>query len=201
MKAFLPIIGLLMFAQSAFAQVTFQSQSREVLRHFPLVVVVNKAAQGFDAQQAQIYVDGKHIATVAVSTGREKKETSKSGREYTTTTPVGWFSPTFQDKNYFSQTWQAPMPWSTFFKGGIAFHAALPAYFDKLGSRASGGCIRMMPQTAEWLFKAVQHYGKGTVPAFTRHGGLQRDANGNLVATTGWRTLIVVEDRPSYGLY
>lgn len=201
MKALLPLIGLLLFAQGAFAQVSFKSQSRDILAYFPLVIVVNKAAQGVDAQQAKIYVEGKLAATVLVSTGREKKEIAKSGREYVTGTPVGWFSPTYQDKDYVSKTWEAPMPWSTFFHGGIAFHAALPAYFDRLGTRASGGCIRLMPETAEWLFKAVRHYGKGTIPVFTRHGGLQKDSNGNLVGTTGWRTLIIVEDRPSVGLY
>lgn len=174
---------------------SFASQANTLLRYFPVVIVVNKAAKGATAQRAQVYVDGILMLDTKVSTGREKQENAKSGKKYFSATPVGWFSPTWQSRNHFSNTWQAEMPWTTFFHGGIAFHAALPAYYKQLGSRASGGCIRMLPQEAQYVFDLVKFYGKGRVPAFTRHGGLKRDRNGDVVMTNGWNTLIIVEDR------
>ncbi|MBX3040130.1 MAG: L,D-transpeptidase [Bdellovibrionaceae bacterium] len=177
-------------------KVTFDSQASILLQYYPLVVVVNKAARGPGAQHARIYVEGSLWKTVPVSTGREQQENSKSGKKYFSATSVGWFNPTYLVENHFSNTWQADMPWSTFFNGGIALHAALPPYYGKLGTRASGGCVRMMPDVAESVFKMSKKYGKGTVPSFTRYGGLQVDAMGALQMKTGSRTLIIVEDRP-----
>ncbi|MFN8790957.1 MAG: L,D-transpeptidase [Bdellovibrionales bacterium] len=165
------------------------------LREFNFVIVINKAVRGATAQRAIAYWRGQYYATFAVSTGRERGEVAKSGKRYVSTTPVGWYSPTFLSRNHVSSLWGAKMPFAVFFNGGIATHAALPANDKDLGTRASGGCVRLRTEEARWVFEAVQSSGKGMVPRFKRNGEPLRDRNGQFQYAQNWRSLIIVVNR------
>ena len=164
-------------------------------REFDFVIVINKATQGPTAQRALVYVRGQHYATFAVSTGREKNEVAKSGKRYFSTTPTGWYSPTFLSRNHVSSLWRVRMPFAVFFTGGIATHAALPGSYKDLGKRASGGCVRLRTDDARWIFETVQSAGKGMVPRFHRNGEPVRDRNGHIQYAQNWRSLIIVVNR------
>ncbi len=165
------------------------------LKEYELVLVINKARTGPTAQRLIAYVNGVRYGVFVVSTGRETPETAKTGKSYFSSTPTGWYSPTRLVENHFSTLWQARMDYAVFFNGGIATHAALPPYFKQLGTRASGGCIRLFPEQAKWIFNQIKSSGKGLVPQFSRTGAPLVDKNGNLKQAIGWKTLIIVTNR------
>lgn len=165
------------------------------INSYEVVLVINKASSGSTAQTAIAYLHGQKFGTFKVSTGRETPEVSKSGRKYFSNTPTGWFQPSWLSRNHVSKTWEASMPFAVFFNGGIATHAALPAYYKKLGTRASGGCVRFHPSQAEWIFNHINQAGKGLVPEFTRTGEPVLDNNGNQKYSQNWRSLIIVVNR------
>lgn len=174
---------------------SFQRFGVNWIQEFDLVLVINKAVSGPTAQRALVYYRGEYAATYLVSTGREKNEKAKSGKRYFSSTPTGWFSPTFLSRNHVSSLWGARMPFAVFFNGGIATHAALPAYYKDLGTRASGGCVRFSTEEAQWVFDRVQGAGKGLVPQFNRRGEPVMDRNGQIKYAQNWRTLIIVVNR------
>jgi lipoprotein-anchoring transpeptidase ErfK/SrfK len=174
---------------------SFQNYGTDWINAYDFVLVINKSNQGPSAQTATAYYRGQQYLPFPVSTGRETNEVSRSGKRYFSNTPTGWFHPTWLSRNHVSKTWEAPMPFAVFFNGGIATHAALPAYFNKLGSRASGGCVRFHPAQAEWIFDNIQNSGKGLVPEFTRTGQPVLDKNGHQKYSQNWRSLIIVVNR------
>ncbi|MFC1522837.1 L,D-transpeptidase [Elusimicrobiota bacterium] len=128
-----------------------------------MVIIVNKARQGTspDAQTMKVYYQGVLEHTFKVSTAREKEVTTKSGKKYMASTPVGYFRPTKIYKEYYSSLWAgSPMHHAVFFIGGIAIHATTPKNFHKIGKRASGGCIRLMPKDAQALNEMVLMTGR-----------------------------------------
>ncbi|MGZ3769385.1 MAG: L,D-transpeptidase [Bdellovibrio sp.] len=172
-----------------------ESTSMNILMEYPIVVIVNKSASGYGAQTAQVYENGTLTNEWKVSTGREKWEVSKSGRFYLTTTPKGYFYPYTLIKDHWSQTWEANMEFSVFFNGGIAIHATVPANYEHLGTRASGGCVRLNRDNAQYLFERVSQVGKGLVPVIHKNGKVARDRRGRIIRAVKWKTLIVVEER------
>lgn len=126
------------------------------------VIAINKAAKGPDAQTLKVFENGVEILKEKISTGREKEEKAKSGRTYFSTTPKGFFRPTKVYRDYMSYTWQAPMPNSVFFIGGIAIHATGNSYYKDLGTRASGGCIRTKLETSKIIREKVMDTGRGS---------------------------------------
>jgi len=174
---------------------SFQLFGIDWLNAYEFLLVINKSNIGPTAQTATAYWQGQKFGVFKVSTGREKSEVSKSGRKYFSNTPTGWFHPAWLSKNHVSKTWEVPMPFSVFFNEGIATHAALPNYFDKLGNRASGGCVRLHPSHAEWIFDNVQKAGKGLVPEFTKTGQPVLDRNGNQKFSQNYRSLFIVVNR------
>ncbi len=165
------------------------------IKEFDVVLVINKARTGPTAQRLIAYYKGQRHGVFVVSTGRETPENAKSGKSYFSSTPTGWYSPTRLVENHFSTLWQAKMDYAVFFNGGIATHAALPPYFKQLGSRASGGCVRLLPDQARWIFNQISASGQGLVPQFSRTGAPLLDKNGNLKQAIGWKTLIIVTNR------
>lgn len=165
------------------------------LKAFEVVLVINKAQKGPTAQRAMAYWRGKKYGTFVVSTGREKQEVAASGKRYFSSTPTGWFSPTRLVRDHFSNTWKSRMPFSVFFNGGIATHAVLPAYVNKLGTRASGGCVRLLSDQARWVYDRIRESGKGLVPAFKRTGEPVFDQQGRQKYMQNWRSLIIVINR------
>ena len=187
---------------------TFQEsdfQSFPWLREYQVVIVVNKANSGNDRQTLRVYEGGKLTQLTKVSTGRETFEAGcKPGedpkgdhcsqRAYWSTTPTGYFDVDSLDANYFSNLWQTWMPYAVFFEPGIATHQAPGGTEGKLGSRASGGCVRMHPTMAPVVFNIVQTAGKGLVPKFNRDGSVATTKQGDIIRAQGYRSFVIVQD-------
>lgn len=138
---------------------TFNPRLDELPDMAEVVVVVNKSVrkrQNPSGQTAKVFVDGVFYTEYDVSTGTEEVKETTSGRRYVATTPVGFFRPTRAYKDYMSRTFlSAPMTWAVFFNGGIALHSTTRSQYDRLGSRASGGCVRMRYEEAEELNQTI----------------------------------------------
>lgn len=178
-----------------------------------LVILINKRASGANAQTMKIFENGIEIHQSLVSTGREKTERATSGRTYLSTTPKGFFRPTKVYRDYLSYTWNAPMPNSVFFIGGIAIHAAAKNAYANLGQRASGGCVRATLENSLLVREKVMNSGRGvmagmfkvineakgrnritnnsiSVPAINRSTGQKLKSQLN-----SWDTIIIVHDQ------
>lgn len=129
-----------------------------------LVIAVNKATKGPNAQTLTIYENGEEVFKEKISTGREKQEKAKSGRVYLSTTPKGFFRPTKIYRDYMSYTWKAAMPNAVFFIGGIALHATTPSHYKELGTRASGGCVRLKLEHSKMIREKIMDSGLGSQP-------------------------------------
>jgi lipoprotein-anchoring transpeptidase ErfK/SrfK len=71
-------------------------------------------------------------------------------------TPIGQYTPNFLSKHHKSSLYNnAPMPYSIFFHGNYAIHGTYE--INKLGMPASAGCIRLHPDNAKIIFKAVEN--------------------------------------------
>lgn len=136
----------------------------QAVRSHRLVIAVNKAAKGPGAQTLTMYENGVEILKQKISTGREKTEKAKSGRVYLSTTPKGFFRATKMYQDYLSYTWNAPMPNAVFFIGGIALHATTKSHYAELGTRASGGCVRLLLETSKLIRTKVMETGRGAQP-------------------------------------
>lgn len=180
-------------------------QTYRWLREFKNVIIINKADTGSDKQTLRLYVDGKLKEFTRVSSGREKfekgcaagqnpKKDHCSLRSYWSTTPNGYFDVEKLDKNYFSNLWQTWMPYSVFFDSGIATHQAPAGAEGKLGSRASGGCVRLHPSSAPVVFDYVEKAGMGLVPKVLRNGDVAKTPQGDVIRTQGYRTLVIVQN-------
>lgn len=187
----------------------------DVEPYFDLYLYVSKAEAGPIAQHMFVYsraADGTMalIHDWPVSTGREKKEKTPSGRKTFTHTPEGSFKldPKRFHELWKSRAWNADMPWTMFFDltengglSGLAIHAAGKGKISQLGRRASGGCIRLAPENAQSLFKLIQKEHAGFVPVFAMDGNSTnvvgepvRNADGSLQLTYGYKVLLHIED-------
>ena len=96
-------------------------------------------------------------------------------------TPSGTYKPFRMEEFHFSQEWDdAPMPHSIFFtRLGHAIHGT--EHVDKLGARASHGCVRLDPANAAMLFALVQEFGMpNTTVVVTGRAGKKSDATAAL---------------------
>jgi lipoprotein-anchoring transpeptidase ErfK/SrfK len=99
------------------------------------------------SQTMAVIVDGSHLYTWPVSTGRPGYGT-----------PAGTFHPHMLARRWFSRVYyNAPMPYSIFFYGGFAIHGSYE--IARIGRPASHGCIRLHPADAAVLFGLVEHEG------------------------------------------
>ncbi|MDX9730832.1 MAG: L,D-transpeptidase [Bdellovibrionales bacterium] len=182
----------------------------ELLSYYEAVFYINKAERGSTAQTMRVLVRdqaqaGKWVETqrLKVSTGREKQE------QYFTSTPVGLFNldgERFYKMAYSGRWGGAPMPFAMFFdvqfatrKTGIAIHGTSAE--NKLGSRASGGCIRVKTSELENIYQWVTRDLAGDVPKFVWDRKLKKtspdavievDGRGNPVLKKGYKALVVV---------
>jgi hypothetical protein len=184
----------------------------ELYPYFDVFLYVSKAAGGSLAQHMYMFHrDGSNNLvfeqSFAVSTGREQHE------RYFTTTPTGLFEldPDRFEVSHYSRTWHAQMPWAMFLNAtirgrqtGIALHSS-GSHIAQLGSRASGGCVRLPPEKAAELFHRFQAEERGYVPLFafdrsrnrtSGEGALVHDAYGKPVMVSGYRVLVFIEDYP-----
>src|ERR1051326_1916274 len=191
--------------------------SSDMLENFGLFVYVSKATSGPSAQRMFVFQKepsgGLYLLyDWAVSTGRESLEMSPSGKELPTTTPAGYYEldPARFFVNYRSSQWDEPMPYAMFFKWqdhgvqtGLAIHGATEESVEKLGSRASAGCIRLAPENARILYTVVHDSYAGMVPQLAidtstdtimNNGMLEHDAQGRLKFTKGYRVLVFVDE-------
>lgn len=175
------------------------------LKEFTNVVVINKADEGPDRQSLKLYVNGRIQLVTKISSGREKHEKGCepgqdpkadhcSVRAYWSTTPVGYFDVDQLDPNYFSKLWKTWMPWAVFFEPGIATHQAPAGTENNLSRRASGGCVRMHPNMAPILYKAVESAGQGLIPVVGVSGELKKTKAGDTIRKIGYKTLYIVQN-------
>ena len=87
---------------------------------------------------------------------------------------------------------------------GVALHSA-SSHVAELGSRASGGCVRLPPEKAAELFERFRASEQGMVPVFaydaahrrtSGDGVILHDTSGRPVLTPGYRVLLFIEDYP-----
>jgi lipoprotein-anchoring transpeptidase ErfK/SrfK len=116
-----------------------------------LKIVIDKSVQ-----RMYVYKDFKHIYTFKVSTG-------KAGHR----TPSGVFKPySVEEMHYSRKYYNAPMPWSVFFNGGVAIHGT--SSLSRLGTPASHGCVRTYPRSARRIYELVRKYGKENTTIIVR---------------------------------
>jgi lipoprotein-anchoring transpeptidase ErfK/SrfK len=195
----------------AVAERVKESVPPELFPYFHTYLYVSKAANGAWAQHMFVFhrADNGRLAfddSFPVSTGRERSE------KYFTSTPAGLFEldPNRFDANHHSHRWNnAPMPWAMFLNytihghlAGIALHSGI-GHVAFLGQRASGGCVRMLPDKAEYYFKKFKAEEYGEVPVFAfdgdttaKDGRMARDMNGKPQMTEGYKVLLIIQDVP-----
>lgn len=170
-------------------------------RTYEYVIWINKAAKGRTAQSLHIYRYGQLVLSTRVSTGREIWEVQgdpkkhRPNKSYHSSTGVGYFTPYDLKVMHKSKLWEVFMPYAIFFDDGIAIHQAPRGLESRLGTRASGGCVRVGPDVAPTIFSMVQSAGQGTVARFRQSGTPILDQNGRQSYRQNYRTLIIVEDR------
>ena len=99
------------------------------------------------SQRMVVKVDGEVRHVWKVSTGRNGFGT-----------PRGTYSPQRMHQKYFSRKYyNAPMPYSIFFRGGYAVHGTTEIH--RLGRPASHGCVRLATPNARELFQLVRAVG------------------------------------------
>jgi hypothetical protein len=163
-----------------------------IIAEFPTVAVINTSEDGRTAQRLALYHHGARVGVYLTSTGREQQENPKQGNPYFSSTPTGWFSPQWFDRDHHSQRWDAPMEFAIFFNGGIAVHATTPDNYDQLGHRASGGCVRLTRENAETVWNAAFNQPPVRVPVFRRNGELALDSRKQVIRRTGNGVLFIV---------
>ena len=110
------------------------------------------------AQRMSVTVDGVPKYSFAVSTG------TAGGP------PSGTFRPQRLERDWRSRTFNmAPMPYSIFFHGGYAIHGT--PHVNRLGQRASHGCVRLHPNNAATLFNLVKQRGMASTRIIVGYGG------------------------------
>lgn len=134
-----------------------------------VTIYVDKAPSGSTrtAQNLHVYHRDNSYPLLfsIVSTGRENAaETLKTGGQTDSFTPTGTFKITWMSRDHKSTLWDgAPMPYAIFFHGGVALHGVYEGNYAKLGSRASGGCVRQPLYIAKQVWDIVQKYGQKNV--------------------------------------
>jgi hypothetical protein len=204
--------------RAAFAALRLKAGlSQEMLNNFDLFLYVSKAKSGPLAQRMVVFRRGQSdtlslVYDWAASTGREQQEVSPRGRRAFTATPRGYYQldPQRMYRSYHSYNWDQPMPHAMFFdwerKGrqtGLAIHATAAQSLEKLGQRASAGCVHLSPENAETLFNLIRTGYRGPVPRFAYNaqsrtmrndGAFMRDRKGRLMMTDGYKVLVFIED-------
>lgn len=181
--------------------------------YFDVFIYVSKAASGPWGQRLFLFhkdSDGSlaYEEKLTVSTGREHSE------QYFTATPAGLFqldASRFMRMAYSNKWNDAQMPFAMFLNyayrtqmTGVALHAAIGAReLADLGSRASGGCVRLPLDKAEILFNRFKSQERGTVPVFAFDEGrgttnvdgrIVRDTAGRPYTVNGVRVLVLIEN-------
>ncbi len=103
------------------------------------------ACVSISRRRAWLVRDGRVVLSAPITTGRPGERTSP-----------GTFHVTWKDADHRSSEFNdAPMPWSVFFDGGIAFHTGSL-------SRQSAGCVHLSDSAARTFFRTL-HVGDTVV--------------------------------------
>lgn len=187
------------------------------LNQYTNVIVINKAASGREAQTLRLYTNRQLMLRTLVSTGREDLEyvTPLRGifnKLFKGATESHWRHTTrgfytvkrVENANYRSGESKFKMPFAMFFNEwrGLAVHQVPPDLSSgeqagemALGSRASSGCVRVHKDYIQQIHSAVVAADKGQIPVLdTRTGRPQRDEDGRVVYTSGYKTIVIVEE-------
>jgi lipoprotein-anchoring transpeptidase ErfK/SrfK len=104
----------------------------------PCAISGDGACVSLSAKRAWLVQDGQVVRSAPVTSGRPGERT-----------PTGTFHVTWKDADHLSSEFDdAPMPWSVFFNGGIAFHTGSL-------SRQSAGCIHLSDAVARQFFRTL----------------------------------------------
>ncbi len=99
-------------------------------------------------QRMKVYKGGELIYTWKTSTGKKGYATPRGNYK------VQWTSKNYRSRKYNN----APMPYSVFFKNGYAIHGTRSV--NRLGRRASHGCVRLHTKNAKKFFALVNNTDK-----------------------------------------
>lgn len=179
-------------AAMAFLQ-TYGAEADKVRRFGEVIYTRNSKGQkvpmrsgAVEPQTVRIYHRGQLIRKALISTGRgsfqlrgRKSYCEQPVESYHTFTEPGYY--TFQEllKEYKSKSYDADMPNAMFYNRGrgLALHEVnLDSKIAALGTRASGGCTRMDPNTAATLFEMINPTQGATIPMIDVYGNPVLDA-------------------------
>ncbi|MBP9682510.1 MAG: L,D-transpeptidase [Bacteriovorax sp.] len=200
------------FARPIDVKISFEEsefEARPWIKEFRYVVIVNKATSGKEAQSIKVYEYGQLIIKGKVSTGRDQFEeagTHHSKHDSWTVTPTGFYTPTYLSKNHRSSSYGGrfswlvggtKMPYAIFFNDGIALHQAPKGTESQLGSKASGGCVRLSKDIAPDLFNRINETEGSRIPKFSVDGTVQlsSDKEDSYVYKKGFSALIIVQSK------
>jgi hypothetical protein len=100
--------------------------------------ITDGACVSLSQKRAWLVRDGRVVLSAPITTGRPGERT-----------PPGTFHVTWKDSDHRSSEFNdAPMPWSVFFNGGIAFHTGSL-------SRQSAGCVHLSDSAARTFFRTL----------------------------------------------
>ncbi|MEJ2869053.1 L,D-transpeptidase [Actinomycetospora sp. OC33-EN08] len=112
--------------------------SRGSSSRMPCSIDGDGACVSLSAKRAWLVRDGEVVTSAPITSGRPGERT-----------PTGTFHVTWKDADHRSGEFdEAPMPWSVFFHGGIAFHTGSL-------SRQSAGCIHLSDSVARQFFRTL----------------------------------------------
>lgn len=104
----------------------------------PCSISGDGACVDLSAKRVWLVQGGEVVRTASMTSGRPGERT-----------PTGTFHVTWKDADHRSSEFNdAPMPWSVFFNGGIAFHTGSL-------SRQSAGCIHLSDSVARTFFRTL----------------------------------------------
>lgn len=104
-------------------------------------------------QTLYLYLDGSLIDSFPVSTGINNTATPSMSVRPSGPLFTRYTSKKFPGGNYRGM---GNMPYVVFILGGYAIHGTTPGNFDKLGTPASHGCIRLHPVNARIFYELVK---------------------------------------------
>lgn len=108
------------------------------------------------SQRMYLYVNGSLYGSWLVSTGMSGYSTPDFDKH-----PDGRIYDRYTSTKYPGGDWNGlgNMPYAVFISGGFALHGTPQGNWSKLGTRASHGCIRMLPDNAYVFNRLVRQYG------------------------------------------
>lgn len=127
-----------------------------------IVVIINdgiRSGSNPEGQTLKLYQDGILVNIYDVSTGSHREVTTTSGNVYVAKTPIGFYRPKRAYYEYYSKSFYGSnMKYAVFFHLGFATHTTSATW--RLGTRASGGCVRMHEEDARTVNETLIETGE-----------------------------------------